>query len=74
MSGNQYTGRKAAIMAQLNEAREYLGLNPIDGGDELLRPLNQAPAVGAPDAAQPESPATGTNRVNGDGANADILN
>lgn len=24
MSGNQYTGRKAAIMAQLDEAREYL--------------------------------------------------
>ncbi len=33
----------------INEVRELEDLNPIDGGDEALRPLNMQPAGGGPD-------------------------
>ena len=51
-----------------NEARQYLGLNPIEGGNELLRPLNMGSSTeseGDSVESEEDEPTEERNRING---------
>jgi|688.fasta_scaffold07358_12 HK97 family phage portal protein len=55
-TGSRYQAYQSAITTGWmtpNEAREKENLNPLDGGDELMRPLNMA-AAGTPPQPSPD--------------------
>jgi len=63
-TGSRYQAYQSAITTGWmtpNEAREKENLNPMDGGDTLLQPLNMAPA-GTPPQPSPDKGGSQTKR------------